>query len=70
MAALDAVGQAGSEAKVVTFDLTPMPPQAIKDGSIQFSIDQQPYLQGYLAVDSLWLYLTQRQRHRRRPGRS
>ncbi len=21
-------------------------------------MDQQPYLQGYLAVDSLWLYLT------------
>ncbi|MPY58571.1 substrate-binding domain-containing protein [Streptomyces spongiae] len=29
---------------------------AIKDGSLQFAIDQQPYLQGYLAVDSLWLY--------------
>ena len=25
-----------------------------------FSVDQQPYLQGYEAVDSLWLYLTNR----------
>ncbi len=24
---------------------------------MQWAIDQQPYLQGYLAVDSLWLYL-------------
>ena len=32
--------------------------QAIKDKKIEFSVDQQPYLQGYLAVDSLWLQLT------------
>ena len=25
---------------------------------IAWAIDQQPYLQGYLAVDSLWLYFT------------
>ena len=25
-------------------------------GDIEFAVDQQPYLQGYLAVDSLWLY--------------
>ena len=24
---------------------------------MQWAIDQQPYLQGYLAIDSLWLYL-------------
>jgi simple sugar transport system substrate-binding protein len=30
----------------------------IASGKIEFSVDQQPYLQGYLAVDSLWLYLT------------
>jgi simple sugar transport system substrate-binding protein len=23
-------------------------------------VDQQPFLQGYLAVDALWLYLTNR----------
>ena len=25
---------------------------------MQWAVDQQPYLQGYLAIDSLWLYLT------------
>jgi simple sugar transport system substrate-binding protein len=25
---------------------------------VQWAVDQQPYLQGYAAVDSLWLYLT------------
>lgn len=28
----------------------------MRDGSVQFAVDQQPYLQGYLAVDALWLY--------------
>ena len=27
-------------------------------GDVQWAVDQQPFLQGYLAVDSLWLYLT------------
>ena len=26
-------------------------------GAIQWAVDQQPYLKGYEAVDSLWLYL-------------
>jgi simple sugar transport system substrate-binding protein len=26
----------------------------------KWAIDQQPFLQGYLAVDSLWLYLNNR----------
>ena len=49
--------QAGSSAKLVTFDLNADAAQAIKDGKIQFSIDQQPYVQGYLAVTSLYLYM-------------
>ena len=57
-AALSAKDAAGSEAKIFTFDLNPEVVQAIQDGQIEFSIDQQPYLQGYLAVDSLWLQLT------------
>jgi simple sugar transport system substrate-binding protein len=32
----------------------------IQDGTIEFSVDQQPWLQGYMAVDSLWFYLTNR----------
>ena len=53
--ALKAMDQAGSTAKLVTFDLNQEAAQAIKDGKIQFSVDQQPYVQGYLAVTSLYL---------------
>jgi len=58
--ALDAIkakDQAGSQAKLVTFDLNQEAAQDIKDGKIVFSIDQQPYVQGYMAVTSLYLYL-------------
>ncbi len=48
---------AGSDAKLVTFDLNQDAAAAIKDGTIEFSIDQQPYVQGYLAVTSLYLKL-------------
>ncbi len=54
--ALKAIDQSGSSAKLITFDLNQDAAQAIKDGKIQFSIDQQPYVQGYLAVQSLYLY--------------
>ena len=47
----------GSSAKLVTFDLNTDAAQAIKDGEIEFSIDQQPYVQGFMAVTSLYLYL-------------
>ena len=47
----------GSEAKLITFDLNADAAQRIKDGDIEFSIDQQPYVQGYLAVSSLYLNL-------------
>lgn len=57
-AALQAEEAAGSKAKLVTFDLNQDVVQAIKDKKVEFSIDQQPYLQSYEAVDSLWLYLT------------
>lgn len=60
LAALQAKSDSGSSAKIVTFDLNAEAAKKIQDGSIEFSIDQQPYLQGYLAVDSLWLYLTNR----------
>ena len=29
-----------------------------RSGAVQWAVDQQPCLQGYEAVDSLWLYLT------------
>jgi simple sugar transport system substrate-binding protein len=38
------------------FDLTPTTLSAIKAGSIEFTIDQQPYLQGFLPVLYLYMY--------------
>ena len=49
------VDEAGSKAKVATFDLNDEALQQIKDGNIEWAVDQQPYVQGYQAVDSLWL---------------
>lgn len=49
------VGEAGSKAKVATFDLNDEALQQIKDGKIEWAVDQQPYVQGYMAVDALWL---------------
>ena len=50
VAARDAVKGAGSEAKLATFDLSGDVVTAIQDGEIEFAIDQQQYLQGYLPV--------------------
>jgi simple sugar transport system substrate-binding protein len=58
LAALNAKTDAGSNTKVVTFDLNPDAAKAIKEGKIGFSVDQQPYVQGYMAVTALWLNLT------------
>jgi simple sugar transport system substrate-binding protein len=55
--AMKAKEAAGSSAKLVTFDLNVDAAQAIKDGDIEFSIDQQPYVQGFMAVTSLYLNL-------------
>jgi simple sugar transport system substrate-binding protein len=38
------------------FDLTPVTLQSIQGGSLQFTIDQQPYLQGFLPVLALYLF--------------
>ena len=53
--AIKSIDQAGSSAKLITFDLNTDAAQAIQDGKIEFSIDQQPYVQGFLAVTSLYL---------------
>ena len=53
--AVDAVKDANSQAQIATFDTNAELVTAIKDGTIQFAVDQQPYVQGYLAVDSLWM---------------
>jgi simple sugar transport system substrate-binding protein len=53
---LKAFEGSGSSAKVGTFDTNPDAAQAVKDGKIQFYIDQQPYLQGYMAITQLYLF--------------
>ncbi|GAA3160484.1 MULTISPECIES: substrate-binding domain-containing protein [Streptomyces] len=56
LTAVDAVKEAGSRARVATFDLNKDLVDAVRAGDVQFAVDQQPYLQGYLAVDALWLH--------------
>lgn len=56
LTAAQSVDETGSKAKVATFDLNKALTGAISKGDIEFAVDQQPYLQGYLAIDSLWLY--------------
>src|SRR3954463_13792029 len=54
--AVKAVKQAGANVKIGTFDTNPDAAQAVQDGQIQFFIDQQPYLQGYLSIEELYLF--------------
>ncbi|MGW9369250.1 sugar ABC transporter substrate-binding protein [Streptomyces xanthophaeus] len=54
--AVKAKEAAGSKAEVDTFDLNESVARDLKSGALGFAVDQQPYLQGYEAVDLLWLY--------------
>ncbi|WP_455432544.1 sugar ABC transporter substrate-binding protein [Streptomyces syringium] len=54
--AVKAAEQAGSKAEVATFDLNAKVADALQSGKLGFAVDQDPYLQGYEAVDLLWLY--------------
>ncbi|WP_328835073.1 sugar ABC transporter substrate-binding protein [Streptomyces europaeiscabiei] len=58
LTAVQSVSDASSKAKIATFDLNKDLVKAVQDSSIEFAVDQQPYLQGYLSVDGLWLYKT------------
>jgi simple sugar transport system substrate-binding protein len=60
LAAVQSKNNAGSSATIVTFDTNAALVDAIKAGDVKWAVDQQPFLQGYLAVDSLWLYLNNR----------
>ena len=53
--AVDSVKETSSKAKVATFDMNKDLVASIKAGTIQFAVDQQPYLQGYEGVDQIWL---------------
>jgi simple sugar transport system substrate-binding protein len=57
LTAVESAKNAGSTAKIGTFDTNAQLVDAIKAGTVQWAVDQQPFLQGYLAIDSLWLYL-------------
>ncbi|GAA3934603.1 sugar ABC transporter substrate-binding protein [Streptomyces gulbargensis] len=54
--AVQAARSAGSKAEVDTFDLNAKVAAALQAGTLGFAVDQQPYLQGYEAVDLLWLH--------------
>jgi simple sugar transport system substrate-binding protein len=55
--AIKAKASAGrTEVKIGTFDLNADAAKAVQAGDLQFCIDQQPYLQGYLAITQLYLY--------------
>jgi simple sugar transport system substrate-binding protein len=51
-----AIKGAGSDAKLATFDLSPAVLKDIKAGNVEFAVDQQQYLQGYLPIVFLTLY--------------
>lgn len=55
--AAKSIEQTGSDAKVATFDLNAQVVDGLQNGTIRFAVDQQPYLQGYEAVDLMWLRL-------------
>ncbi|MFC9424272.1 sugar ABC transporter substrate-binding protein [Streptomyces sp. NPDC056987] len=55
-AAVKAKETAGSKAEIDTFDLNAKVATSLSSGTLGFAVDQQPYLQGYEAVDLLWLH--------------
>ncbi|MEU1528792.1 sugar ABC transporter substrate-binding protein [Streptomyces fagopyri] len=54
--AVKAKADAGSKAEIDTFDLNAEVVKRLKAKEVGFAVDQQPYLQGYEAIDMLWLY--------------
>ena len=50
------LGLAAKGVKGGGYDLTPITEQLLAAGDIQFTIDQQPYLQGFLPILELYLY--------------
>ena len=57
-AAAAAVTEVGAKVTLSCFDLSPAIIRLIKEKKVSFTIDQQPYLQGYLPVILLHLYNT------------
>jgi simple sugar transport system substrate-binding protein len=57
-AAKTSIKGASSDAKLATFDLSPQVIKDIEAGDVLFAVDQQQYLQGYLPVVFLKLFLS------------
>ena len=60
LTAVQSKNTAGSKAVIDTFDTNAEIVNAIKSGDVGWAVDQQPFLQGYLAIDSLWLFINNR----------
>lgn len=60
-AVLDAMEQFAPERRCahMTFDVAQLQIDGIRSGRILATIDSQQYLQGYLAVEHMWLHVTQ-----------
>ena len=56
-ALVTALGSSASKVKIATFDLNSGVVTDLQSGSLDFAIDQQQYLQGYLPIVTLYLYL-------------
>jgi simple sugar transport system substrate-binding protein len=60
LTAVQSKNNAGSKAVIDTFDTNAELVNAIKAADVGWAVDQQPFLQGYFAVDSLWLFINNR----------
>lgn len=58
MTVVRALNQVGHKVHITTFDLNKPALKAIQEGKIEWAVDQQPYLQGYLSVVALYLKAT------------
>ncbi|MGO1841149.1 MAG: sugar ABC transporter substrate-binding protein, partial [Canibacter sp.] len=56
MTALDSIQDAGSSAKLATFDVNDEVFQELQDGNIVFANDQQPWLMAYTAIEAVRHY--------------
>lgn len=54
MTLLKAKATTNSKVDIVSFDMNSQLVQEIIAGKVLFTVDQQPWLQGYMAVDALW----------------
>jgi simple sugar transport system substrate-binding protein len=46
----------GTKVRVATYAMTPEVYPMLLNDNLLFTIDQQPYLQGYMSIESLWFY--------------